>query len=169
MVGFLTALIVGVLVAFATSYFTSRFYVHQATTDLQKDFERRFNDHRWSAYTEFSNIVMEFMQSTNNGSHQKQQSKFVRDLQRFIGRLWLAGSDEVVRAVLKWRRIPTDRPKSGAGTEILVALAEILIAMRRDLGYVETAVSAKDILGTFITDIDKYIEDDGTIKQPLSG
>ena len=52
-----------------------------------------------------------------------------------------------------------------SGISVLIALANILIAMRRDLGDVSADLSPRDILRTFINDIDEYVNQDGSIRK----
>lgn len=84
--------------------------------------------------------------------------KFISRLHDFMGALWLVGSDDVMKAVLHWRQFSQDADASNeSGATALVALADIMIAMRKDLGDTETQIEARDILGTFINDIDKVM------------
>jgi hypothetical protein len=153
----------GVIVALATAFFTSRFYVHQATVDLQREFDRRFNDRRWDIYTEFSKLLIDLLQASTDDRVQKQMPKFIQRMREFIGRLWLVGSDDVVKAVLRWRRY-TQSVEDGsaeANTQAIVELLNILVAMRRDLGERDTELSARDILATFVNDVDSYVDEKG--------
>ena len=155
-------IVVGVLLAVATAFFTSRFYVHQAKADLKKELEQKFNERRWQGYTDFSNTVLEVIQATQDERLGRQSPKIVRRMQEFIRRLWLIGSDKVVQAVLDWRRTSQETDEFGpTSADGLVALANILIAMRHDLGDTDTKLTARDILATFINDIDKYVDEDG--------
>jgi hypothetical protein len=141
----------GLLVALATAFFTSRFYVHQATTDLRNEYQRRFNEKKWNAYTAFASTVKDVLVSTKAGRGQRDQSKQAGQLMDFMSELWLVGSDDVIYAVLAWRQ-STDRDPTGKLS--LEKLAEMLIAMRKDLGDTSTKIVPRDLLGTFINDID---------------
>ena len=146
--------------ALATAYFTSRFYVRQATADLQTEFERRFNDWKWQVYIGFAATLRDVLLATKDQRLEKHMGKFIRQIYEFISQLWIVGSDDVVRAVLKWRRSSQQLEGSGQdNAESLVSLAEILIAMRRDLGYTATNITARDVLSTFINDIDSVLKD----------
>jgi hypothetical protein len=140
-------ILTGVLVALATAFFTSRFYVHQATTDLRHEYQRRFNEKKWNVYTGFASTVRDVLVSTKAGRLDRDQPKQIARLYDFISELWLVGSDNVVRAVLIWRQ--TSDPK-----DVLVKLADILIEMRKDLGDTGTKIEPRDLLGTFVNDID---------------
>jgi hypothetical protein len=151
-------LVTGVVVALATSFFTSRFYVHQATTDLRNEYHRRFNEKKWEAYTRFAATVRDVVSGTKDGKLQREMPKVIGRLHDFISDLWLVGSDDVVKAVLKRRRFSQDTPNHPAGgAEALLSLADIMIAMRKDLGDTTTKIEARDILATFINDVDTAI------------
>jgi len=151
-------MLAGIIVALATAFFTSRFYVHQATTDLRNEYQRRFNDRKWETYTGFAATVRDVLRSTKDGKLDRELPKFISRLYDFMGDLWLVGSDDVIKAVLHWRSFSQDADDSKeSGAAALVALADIMIAMRKDLGDIDTKVEARDILGTFINDIDKVM------------
>jgi hypothetical protein len=144
-------IVTGVLVALATAFFTSRFYVHQATTDLRNEYQRRFNEKKWDAYTGFAITVKDVLVSSKAGRLDRDQPKHITRLYEFMSELWLVGSDDVVKAVLGWRQTSQG---ADPGKESLVKLAAILIAMRKDLGDTSTKIEPRDLLGTFINDVD---------------
>ena len=98
----------------------------------------------------------------------KQLPKIQRRLQEFIGKLWLVGSDDVVEAILAWRRFSQEQSPDASSAGGLVALADILLAMRRDLGNTTTGMTARDILATFINDIDKHVDENGRARPIVS-
>jgi hypothetical protein len=63
-----------------------------------------------------------------------------------------------VDAVVDWQRFgrKADPQAHDDTIEGLVILVQILIEMRKDLGYTESKLRPQDILATFVTDIDKY-------------
>jgi hypothetical protein len=146
-----TGVVLAIATALATAYFTSRFYVHQATTDLRSEYQRRFNEKRWEVYMGFADTVRDLLMSAKRGRVDKDQPKFIERLYDFIGGLWLIGSDDVVRSVLAWRRIAQDEQKAGS-TEALLSLVEIMVAMRKDLGDTTTEIQGRDILATFVNE-----------------
>ena len=145
----------GVIVALATAFFTSRFYVHQATTDLRNEYQKRFNEEKWQTYTGFSDTVRDILKSTKDRKLQEQLPATIDKLYDFTSDLWLIGSDDVVQSFIRWRSIGMKAEEDpNAGVEALICLADILIEMRKDLGDIETEITARDILATFISDID---------------
>ena len=147
----LLTILTGVVVALATAFFTSRFYVHQAKTDLRHEYQRRFNEKKWETYTGFAATLKSVVVSTKAGRLDRDQHKQIARLLDFVSELWLVGSDDVVAAVLAWRQTAASE---NPGAESLLLLGDILIAMRRDLGDTTTKIEARQILATFINDVD---------------
>jgi hypothetical protein len=57
--------ILGVIIgAFATAFFSSRFHVNQATTDLRNEYQRRVQREKVDAYTGFATTVKNVLIST---------------------------------------------------------------------------------------------------------
>jgi hypothetical protein len=157
-------ILTGVLVALATAFFTSRFYVHQATTDLRNEYERRFNERKWNAYTGFAETIRDVLKSMKGQSLDQDLPRVLDRIYDFMSALWLVGSDDVIRSVLRWRKTSGGGVTSDGGRASLRELANIIIEMRKDLGNTATALDAKDILGTFINDVDQFFADERTRK-----
>lgn len=147
-----------IILALATAFFTSRFYAHQMRAELQKEFESRFNERKWEVYTGFADIVREVIRSGKSDRLQRDLPKLIDKLLQFTSGLWIVGSDEVVEAFTEWQRY--SRSVEGKETnplEGLAKLTDILIEMRKDLGYKSSKIRSEDLLATFITDVDKYL------------
>jgi hypothetical protein len=151
------ALAVGVAIAWATAFFTSRYYGNQAKADLEKEFKSRLNERKWETYTGFADTVRKLFQSSQGNRLDRDMPKLLGDMYQFIGRLWLVGSDEVVRSFVRWQRFNWEsETRADAPVGGLWKLAEVLIEMRRDLGYDASAIEPEDLLGTFVKDIHRY-------------
>ena len=149
----------GVIVALTTSYFSARFYSHRVRAELQKEFESRFNERKWEVYMQFAEIIRKLLENTktNEDKAQKEFRRIIHDLYGFTSNLWLVGSDEVVSAFLEWQknsRAAANSREAIAGLDPLYKLADILIAMRKDLGYSTSHLTAREILATIITDLE---------------
>lgn len=150
----LEQIITGGIVALATAYATSRFYFHKAQADLQKEYESRFNQKKWDAYSQFSSTVRDMLKAQKAGTLKRDTSKFVSRLYDFIGQLWLVGSDDVIEAVLEWRRTAHAGQNGKPSPNLLEDLTGIIVAMRADLGERKTSVDSKQLLATFV---DEYL------------
>jgi|GEM_PF-2494031 len=149
--------LLSIILALATAFFTSRFYAHQMRAELQKEYESRFNERKWEVYTGFADIVRQVIRSGKSERLRRDLPKLIDQLLQFTSGLWIVGSDEVVEAFTEWQRYSRSvEQKEINSLEPLEKLTTILIEMRKDLGYKSSKISPKDLLATFITDIDKY-------------
>jgi hypothetical protein len=91
----LLTLLASIIVALATAFFSSRFYIFQAKADLEKElkkeFESRFNERKWEAYTGFANIVRETLQSSKDQKLRQKLPQLTSRLYEFTSKLWLVG------------------------------------------------------------------------------
>ena len=153
-----TSLLISIAGAFATSYFAYRFYSPKLKAELQKEYKSRFNERKWEAYTEFANIIYQVLDNNNEEDFEEDLPTYTSQLHEFLSKLWIVGSDEVVNSVNEWlrysRKHSYDEQKTG---ESLVRLINIVIEMRKDLGYKESQIRPKDLLTTFITDVDDHL------------
>jgi hypothetical protein len=127
----------------------------QFQADLQKEFSSRFNERKWETYEHFANIIRRLMENVSNKHLKQNQSKIIQELYGFTGNLWIIGGDNVIRAFNDWRRsAPSEDADIGQKMQMLILLMQIVIEMRKDLGYESSAILPEDLLRTFINDFD---------------
>lgn len=127
----------------------------QFQADLQKEFSSRFNERKWETYEHFADIIRRLMESVGNPRLKQKQPKIVQELYGFTGNLWIIGGDNVIRAFNDWRKsAPNEDANAGQQMEMLILLMQIVIEMRKDLGYESSAILPEDLLRTFINDFD---------------
>ncbi len=70
-------------------------------------------------------------------------------------KLTIWGSDELVEAYYKFRMASLRQGAPGAqdSQEVLVALTDLMLAVRRDLGHKNKNISRRRILGLFVNDV----------------
>lgn len=154
-------LIVSIIGAFTASYFSYRYYKPRLRADLQKEFESRFNERKWEAYTQFADILYEVLDASGTKKFNSELPKAIRRMRKFLSQLWVVGSDEVMRAVSDWFIYSNqDKEEKESTSEGLTKLMNILIMMRKDLGYSSSQIGPVDLLRTFITDVDKHFPQD---------
>lgn len=160
-VDILIPLFVSIIGAFAASYFSFRYYAPRLRAELQKEYEIRFNERKWAAYEQFSDILYDVLDEVGTSKHDKKMPKVIKRLRKFLSQLWIVGSDDVVKAVSDWfmysNRVADEEDTSAEG---LFKLMTILIEMRKDLGYSGSEIEPVDLLRTFVTDIDDHIPQD---------
>jgi len=66
------------------------------------------------------------------------------------------GSDDVVQAVSEWF-IFSRQDHSETDPEGLIKLMDIIVMMRKDLGYSTSQIGPVDLLRTFINDLDEIL------------
>jgi hypothetical protein len=151
-------LIVSIVGAFTASYFSYRYYRPRLRADLQKEFESRFNQRKWEIYQEFANILYEVLDKSATKRFESELPKVIKKLRKFLSQLWIIGSDDVVEAVSDWF-IYSNREKQSEDSPVegLEKLMTIIIEMRKDLGYSSSQIGPRDLLRTFITDLEEAI------------
>lgn len=152
---------VTIITAFATALVTAAFtflgYWRKAKADLEKEYASRFNERKWEVYTGFADILHHVFQSAKTGRTNRDLPKHTRKLEEFTSQLWIVGSDEVVEAFNEWLRECRRAEEEIDSTESLIKVSKVLIEMRKDLGYKSSRISPKDVLTTFVKDIEEHI------------
>ncbi len=123
------------------------------------EYQKRFNERKWKAYMGFADTVRGVLEHMQAETLDEEMPSLTKRLFDFMGQLWIVGSDEVVDAVVRWRKVGQEHEAGSADPAVLVTLSDILIAMRRDLGNEETSLTARDLLSTFISDIDRALSE----------
>lgn len=141
----LFSILAGIIAAFVSS----TFYAQRTKTDLQKEYDTKFNDRKWEAYTHFAQIVSDILLAVKQGKSDELE-KFVAQLYEFTRQLWIVGSKDVVEAFIEWRRYGQSEDRDSK--EYLIQLGNIIIAMRKDLGYSTDNIKSAEILATIIDD-----------------
>lgn len=154
---FALASLPAILIALATAFFSSRFYAFQAKADLQKEFGVKFNEQRWQAYQEFTGIFTEILEGIRKKNLQNKTDKLSSRMNDLSINLLLVGSDDVIKAFAHWKRYShnVEMGSETDKTKVLPIMMQILIEMRKDLGY-ETILSPQELLATFISGSDEY-------------
>jgi len=70
-------------------------------------------------------------------------------------RVWTFGSPKVISAYSALQQV-TSRPQ---GNAVVVLAAELILAMREDMGLSNDGMTALDILRTFVTDVDETYDE----------
>ncbi len=143
----LVSILLSVVTALATAFFTSRFYVYRVKADLQKEYESRFNERKWEVYTKFVEFLRLAVQPFSSESEELENS---RKADEFVSSLWLIGSDEVIKAFNEWHKaaslnLEQRRPPDKLWTKMV----RVLIEMRKDLGSTSSKIDPKDLYALF--------------------
>lgn len=86
------------------------------------------------------------------------ETEMVQFMSDFTQRIMVWGSDEVLAAWVKWRRLLTNETAMKASPmQPMFLYEELILAIRRDLGHRNRALVKGDILALFVNDIDQYL------------
>ncbi len=76
----------------------------------------------------------------------------------FTQRIMVWGSDDVVAALVRWRRIALDEEElKNNPIKLLLLYEQLILAIRRDLGHRNTNLGTGDLLALFVNDIDDQL------------
>ena len=133
----------------ATAILSSKFYTRKVKADLQKEYESRFNEKKWVIYTGFADYIRKNIEITKGIDKTHPNTEMVKKYGEFVGGLWIVGSDEVIKAFLDWKSLSANNTMYNQ--EYFEKLVEIMIEMRKDLGYKNSKITTKDLLATFMS------------------
>ncbi len=123
-------------------------------SEVSKHDSMESSQSRRKIYEEFTTTLFNQLDNTSKGGHvsPNTERELLKVFRNFRSRILLVGSDDVVRAFNDWN-IYADRDQTTeAGQELLAAVADLIVAMRRDLGYPKTDLKRIEILAVFLTD-----------------
>ena len=150
------ALIAAVAAGYGTviSLTVTRFFERQKEAALRLlELERDARAKKVPEYEKFIAFLMTMFFAEKLGKKPMTSQQMIQGFVEWTKPLLIWGSDEVV---LQWGRLRVDPPQGG-GVEGLFRLEDLLIELRRDVGYPETKVRRGDILRLWVNDIDQYL------------
>lgn len=128
----------------ATAIFAYFGFWRKAKAELQKEYESRFNEKKWTVYSKFVEMLAtmdEIGSMVNSNLFRKidDKAKF-RELthesdqkhMEIFNSILLIGSEDVVKKYLSWAKVGYNNPYYDE--ESVVLLVELINAMREDLG-----------------------------------
>ncbi|MCK9519708.1 MAG: hypothetical protein M0R74_11895, partial [Dehalococcoidia bacterium] len=129
-------------------------------TDVVKQDQLASNQRRRDLYLSFTEALFDEMDRVRKSSNQKGQrtsapsGRLIKVMEEFRPQVLLVGSDEVVRAFNNWD-IYNQQIANLSPQQIMVHVADVLRAMRRDLGYPDTQLRRIEVLAVFLTDAEQ--------------
>lgn len=159
------ALAVPVLIAVFSAVWASRSAVRaqQAESDAARlrALEERTAQKKYDLYQPFLTVVNDLLTPTRNAAATARMEDVIVDFQGFVT-VW--GSDEVVETFYRWR------VSAGLNPPNLVAMrlmADLLVAVRRDIAWPDTNVPTLHMIGHRINDIQDHPEMLDAMSLPL--
>jgi len=103
----------------------------------------------------FTNIIGNFS-NFKKGMNEKKQRELNTKMVNLGVKLFFFASDDTVLKYTEWRRY--SQQPSVDNVKVLKLYAELILLMRKDLGYGDTKCTIDDFLYTMLTDWDKFSE-----------
>jgi hypothetical protein len=123
-------------------------YLYRSTRDRERELEERLAEQKRTIYQQYLDIVRRIVEQSGTPKGIRTEPLVV-ELRKFAFSSVLYASDEVVQAHV---RFATMRDEGRPYT--LGAIADILVAIRRDIGFPKTKLTREDVLGVFIRDVE---------------
>ena len=123
--------------------------VYQFSKTKEKDIEFKQHEQRKEKYEEFLKVLEKIfcnVKQVENGEMPFEQEEWF-DLQ--LG-MTMYASEEVFRKYLDFTRINQEQQS----IEGVVALGDLILLMRKEVGFSDSKLTSRDCLRTFITDIE---------------
>jgi len=131
--------------------------VYESRLLIQKEHREK----KIPVYEELIKFMFRILMGSKTGDPPA-ETEMVQFMSGFTQRIMVWGSDEVLAAWVKWRRLLINEAAMKANPMQSMFLYEELIrAIRRDLGHRNSALAKGDILALFINDIDQYLPKKG--------
>lgn len=145
------------MVAVASGLAAARVAVARARAELEKEVLARLDERRRQVYNDFIKMMQDILPSFGKGTPDSAKiQKLRRRMVDFRMASLLVSSDHVIDAFTKWGR--GEQPAVDQRYAVLRDFADIVLAMRRDMGYKDTKLTRTDILRMFVTDLDEQTD-----------
>jgi hypothetical protein len=122
---------------------------------------RTAQQYRWDKIAPTYEGFIQHLRHTGNLSEKEarspeEQQRAEEIMGEFSDKLLLWGSPEVVKAWVDALRLMEAKPNL-QGTGPVLAYAQVLLAIRKDLGQSDGSLDARDLLRVVVSDIDKHL------------
>jgi hypothetical protein len=142
-------------------------YLVRSQREHLKELEIALNNEKRDVYLIFVTAFYEFMlpnvndDGTREVADERRAFKLAQDLKPFNKKIFVYGSDEVIRKYVDFYQTVVN----GAGPDgMFSAVGELLIAIRKDMGWKKTNLTPKDFIRMIVNDYDKQSEPGGLLE-----
>lgn len=124
-----------------------------AKTEIEKYDKIESNQSRRAIYEEFIASMFNQMNAVKEqGDTEGVDENLLKIFLDFRSKLLLVGSDEVIRTFNDIDVYNEQKIQADGGAQLLAGIADLVIAIRRDLGYPDTNMKRIEILAVFLSD-----------------
>lgn len=127
-------------------------------TERRNEFERRRQEKRIPVYEQFVDFwFRRVLYASRMDVEPVAEKEMIEFFALFTRDLMIWGSDDVI---LRWKELRTQwsalaaPPTRDDSVRVMLGIEGLLLAMRRDIGYPETALPPGSLLGLFINDVE---------------
>ena len=136
------------------------------TSDVAREDSIESSRRRREVYEGFVEAIFGQLDSSKDGAghlNPRAEKELLRVFRTFRTRVLLVGSDEVVRSFNDWNLYSERNSTVEDAQDMLAAMADLVVAIRKDLGYPRSALKRIEILAVFLTDAE---EQEGAMAKP---
>lgn len=136
---------------------------NQLTTDLElmKINESQLHIHKTEEFTKLVEVMITKLLDKQYveklGKDPKTQKEYNKTMLDLGTKLFFYASDETVKKFVEWRKYAlTADTVNYEPKQIIILLAELIVLIRKDVGYINTQCTKDDFLHIMLKDWDKY-------------
>jgi hypothetical protein len=126
---------------------------HGMVSSLQRGAEkdRALEAEKREAYKRLLQVLYEVLASVKRGDTEERRADFESRFFELVRDTTVYAFDNVLRLFIRMK----NQQEGADPKQVLLIFADLIIAVRRDLGHDRTTVTRREILSTFVTDIDE--------------
>lgn len=125
---------------------------HVIVSILQRrsDKDKALETEKREAYTSLLSLLYDILASIKNKDIEKHMPDYQKSFFSLVRDMTVYASDEVLRLFIELK----NQQENAKPNTVLTTFANLILAVRRDLGH-NTSITQKEILSTFITDVNE--------------
>lgn len=155
-------LITSIVAALLTALLAYIGFWRQAKADLEKEYQKKFNEKKWDIYTKFIKSIQELLEQNLSspggpgiGISNRIINKIDNDLMAIATQMLLIASDDVIKEFSSWRSISTIN--GFTQKDSLTTLFDLIVKMRKDLGNNTNEMDIVDMLGSLVHNFQRIL------------
>ncbi len=131
--------------------------------ELLKISESQLQIRKIEEFTNITDVLFKYMFDKEYQEELKKKPDKLNVIMANIGsRLFYFASDETVKKYVEWKKfgwVNKELNDEKEARKIIIIFADLVVLMRKDLGYKKTECNRDDFLSIFLSDWDKYKKD----------
>ncbi|MBZ5632621.1 MAG: hypothetical protein LAO55_05765 [Acidobacteriia bacterium] len=150
-------IVVAIIAAAATVFVSVLSIVLGKIYESRSIIQKEHREKKIPVYEDLIRFTFRILMGSKTGESLSEKEMIVL-MSEFTQRAMVWGSDEILGAWVKWRRLLTDDAAVKANPlKAMFLYEELIFTIRRDLGHKNKALVKGDILALFVNDIDQHL------------